>query len=161
MILCENCKKNPATFHLTNLSPGAKSEHHLCDKCAMEQGMLQAPKPSAAEAIDNLLKKGKLPAADVVCDNCGISFYEFRNQGVLGCPKDYDVFAEALRPLLDRAHGSKQHVGKAPRSMANTARRTRQQEIQKLKRQLKEAVGAEDYERAAELRDRIHTLESA
>ena len=38
--------------------------------------------------------------------------------------------------------------------------RSAQQEIRRLKRQLDEAVAAEDYERAAELRDSIRALEA-
>jgi protein arginine kinase activator len=161
MNLCENCKKAPATFHLTNLSPaGEKAEHHFCDRCALEKGLLQVSKPSSLELIDSFIKSatGKASAAELVCDECGISYYEFRNQGLLGCPHDYDVFKDVLKPLLERAHeGGGHHTGKSPRS--GSARRKPQQDIQKLKRQLREAIAAEDYERAAALRDRIQGLE--
>ena len=35
------------------------------------------------------------------CPVCGITFYEFRNHGRLGCPHDYICFHQELEPLID------------------------------------------------------------
>lgn len=160
--MCESCKKEAATFHLTNLTrEGQKEEQHLCEGCAIEQGLIQVQKPAYAhDVLENFMKSAKGEAASManaVCETCGISYLEFRNQGLLGCPDDYDVFREMLLPLLERAHEATHHTGKAPRSLGTG--RTSQQQIQQLKRKLADAVAAEDYERAAELRDRIDKLE--
>ena len=163
MGLCERCKKTQATFHLTNISrEGEKLERHLCEHCAVEEGLVQVHKSSLhTEMLENFLASAKSPSSadtNLVCGECGISYVEFRNQGLLGCPNDYDAFKEVLQPLIERAHnGSKHHTGKTPKSLGLS--RTTQQETRRLKRQLSEAVAAEDYERAAELRDRISTLE--
>lgn len=163
MGLCESCKKEPATFHLTNLTrDGQKIEKHLCERCAIEQGLIQVQKPAFShEVLESFVKATKgaaAAAAHLVCEHCGTSYLEFRNEGLLGCPKDYDVFRDLLVPLLERAHdGATHHTGKTPRSLGTP--RISQQQIQQLKRQLADAVAAEDYERAAALRDRIATLE--
>ena len=34
------------------------------------------------------------------CPVCGITFYEFRSQGRLGCPHDYTCFEAQLEPLM-------------------------------------------------------------
>jgi len=165
MGLCERCKKAQATFHLTNITrEGEKIERHLCERCAVEEGLVQVHKANFnAEILENFIAAAKSASAsdtDLVCEECGISYVEFRNQGLLGCPKDYDTFSEVLLPLIERAHdGETQHVGKSPTSLGVT--RTTQQEIRQLKRRLDEAVAAEDYERAAELRDRISALEAS
>ncbi|MFQ5806367.1 MAG: UvrB/UvrC motif-containing protein [Phycisphaerae bacterium] len=165
MGLCEHCKKAQATFHLTNISrDGEKIERHLCERCAIEEGLIQIHKPDfSTEILESFIASAKSASSadtNLVCDECGISYVEFRNQGLLGCPKDYDTFKEALLPLIERAHdGATHHTGKSPKSLGAT--RTTQQEIHRIKRQLEEAVAAEDYERAAELRDRIQTLESS
>ena len=163
MGLCEHCKKAQATFHLTNISrDGEKIERHLCERCAVEEGLVQVHKPST-ELLENFIAAAKSASSEsvnLICEECGISYVEFRNQGLLGCPKDYDTFKEVLSPLIERAHdGATHHTGKAPGSLG--AARTTQQEARRLSRQLAEAVAAEDYERAAELRDRIQTLESS
>ena len=165
MGLCEACKKSKATFHLTNISrEGEKIERHLCERCAIEEGLVQVQKPSfSTEILENFITSAKGSAAgsaNLLCEECGISYVEFRNQGLLGCPHDYDTFKEALAPLIVRAHdGATHHVGKAPGSPS--ARHAAQQELRRLRRQLEEAVTAEDYERAAELRDRMRELEES
>jgi len=164
MGLCERCKKAQATFHLTNITrDGEKLERHLCERCAVEENLIHVHKPNfSAELLEKFIasaKEGGAIDTSLVCDECGISYGEFRNQGLLGCPKDYDVFSEALTPLIERAHdGGAHHVGKAPKSTG--AVHTAHQEIRRLKRQLDEAVAAEDYERAAQLRDSIRALEA-
>ncbi len=53
-----------------------------------------------------------------------MTFREFRQQKLLGCPHDYDAFERALLPLIEGAHdGASQHVGKAPHR-AGTSRRS-------------------------------------
>lgn len=167
MGLCERCKKAQATFHLTNIdSTGEKNERHLCERCATEEGLLHVQKPTVNinDILENFVSGAKTverSGANPVCEECGISYVEFRNQGLLGCPHDYEAFREQLAPLLRRAHdNADHHVGKVPKSVG-TPRHTKQQDIRKLKRLLEEAVSAEDYERAAELRDRIRELEDA
>lgn len=49
-----------------------------------------------------------------VCDMCGITFFEFRNQGRLGCPHDYVQFENELEPLIANIHGEVQHHGCRP-----------------------------------------------
>ena len=163
-VLCDLCKKAKATLHLTDIRPdGQKLAKHYCEPCAMEKGLLQIQKPSVTEEqLTAFVKFESTVSAEIrnlVCESCGISFVEFRNHGTLGCPNDYEIFREVLTPLLRRAHdGATHHTGKAPRA---TNERQAVQEIRKVRRQLDEAVAAEDYERAAELRDRIRTLEEA
>ncbi len=35
-MICDNCKKNEATVHITKIINGVKQEHSLCDVCASE-----------------------------------------------------------------------------------------------------------------------------
>jgi protein arginine kinase activator len=83
---------------------------------------------------------------------------EFRNGGRLGCPHDYDAFREDLVPLLESVHGETKHAGKAPRSRPRAT--TTHHELAALRKKLTVAVRGEKYEEAAEIRDRIKTLES-
>src|SRR3989304_10447244 len=71
------------------------------------------------------------------CPVCGITFYEFRSQGRLGCPHDYMFFQKQLEPLLMNIHGDLTHLGKHPqRPSAGSEKRT---QLIKLRRALKEA----------------------
>ncbi|MGE3182964.1 MAG: UvrB/UvrC motif-containing protein [Phycisphaerae bacterium] len=165
MVLCERCEKSQATFHLTNIEPdGEKSERHLCDSCADEEGFI----PHAKSAVDismyleTFLTAPKAGAAkDLICEECGISYHEFRKSGSLGCPHDYDAFKDPLSKLLRRVHdGGTTHIGKTT-GVAQSPKKDAAREIRTLRKQLDEAVKAEDYERAAALRDRISDMETA
>ena len=69
---------------------------------------------------------------------CGITFYEFRNQGRLGCPHDYVCFQTELEPLIVNIHGETEHVGKRPKHGAGgTQQRT---QLIRLRREMKEAI---------------------
>jgi len=155
---CDNCDR-PATFHMTEIMDGEQIEKHLCENCAAAEGIaVKSNVPISQLLEDFILHAGGVEMTDATCDVCGLSFSEFRQQGVLGCPHDYDAFEEQLVPLLERAQGqSAQHIGKVPRAAG--ADQKRHSEILRLRAELKGAVSAEDYERAAALRDQIKELE--
>ena len=92
--------------------------------------------------------------AELACPDCGMKFMEFRAGGRLGCPQDYAVFSKGLMPLLQRFHGATRHVGKTARRREGAVERLR------LRTRLREAVGREDYEEAARLRDLLRPRNS-
>jgi protein arginine kinase activator len=98
-----------------------------------------------------------LPSSDTTCEKCGMSFEEFQKVGKLGCSHCYDVFSERLKPILKRLHGAVEHSGKITGKASESIKLSR--EIQKLKDLLNEAIKNEQYEKAAELRDKIRSLE--
>lgn len=161
---CQKCEKT-ATFHITELTGGKPQELHLCEECAREY-LTQPESPdgtpaSLAGALAQQLAVGQT-AADLArldqqsCPVCGITFFEFRNKGRLGCPHDYVCFEKELDPLLLNIHGETRHVGKRPRrTPGDTDSHT---QLIRLRREMKEAITAEDYERASELRDEIRQV---
>ena len=160
MPLCENCGKAQAVCTIVDIEMGEKREQHLCDACAVAAGHYPPQKPDATaqEYIEKLLTAGGKHAANLYCKHCGIRYSEFRAQGLLGCAHDYDAFNSELDKLLRRAHdGNDHHVGKTPRASGGGSS-DGVRNIRKLRKQLQEAIEAEDYERAAQLRDRISEM---
>ena len=94
-----------------------------------------------------------------ICPCCGVSFQDFRRDGLLGCAADYSTFRELLEPLLASIHGSTRHVGKRARSSATSNERNAS--LVRLRNELRDAVEVEDYERASLLRDQILALQNA
>jgi protein arginine kinase activator len=94
------------------------------------------------------------------CPECGITFEDFRTRGRFGCPKDYEVFRESLGPLLEKIHGSQKHTGRLPRGRAAIDPASGDR-LLRLRRELQAAVGNENYEEAARLRDEIRKAEHA
>lgn len=160
-MICQRCKKHSATVHLTEIVKSEKREKHLCEKCAAEEGVTMKQHVPLHELLASFLvsQAGAQEMASLTCPDCGMTFVEYRNHGLLGCPKDYDVFEAALMPMIQHAHeGGTEHVGKVPNNRGSGD--SRQTELTRLRRELNVAVQREDYEKAAELRDRIHALES-
>ena len=92
------------------------------------------------------------------CPNCGFTLERFRKEAVLGCPHDYEIFERSLLPLIEKAQdGNTSHCGKVPSKTPVDSRK--QIEIMSLRQQLETAVKNEDYELAAELRDKINRVE--
>ncbi len=157
---CDHCDK-PATVHLTEITNGQKSEKHLCEDCAVSQGItIKSSVPISQLLEDFILQSVSAEASETTCEICGLTFGAFRKQGLLGCPNDYEAFQEALVPLLEHAQeGSSQHTGKVPHRAGKDQKRMNS--VLKLRGELKAAVAAEDYERAAALRDHLKELEGA
>lgn len=165
---CQRCEKQ-ATFHITELTGGSKpQELHLCEEHARDY----LTHPSAdqvgqaagiAGALAQQLAVGQA-AEDLArldqraCPVCGITFFEFRNQGRLGCAHDYVCFAKEIEPLIVNIHGDHQNRGKkSARFPDGTEPWTN---LIRLRRDMQAAVADEDYEKAKELRDEIRRLEA-
>lgn len=162
---CEHCEK-PATFHITELTGSDVEELHLCEnhaKLYLTQSEEEVETPSTlAGALAQQLKVGQtaeeLARLDQqACPICGVTFYEFRHVGRLGCPHDYVCFENELEPLIVNIHGETKHVGKQPkRGKSSTDRQT---DLIRLRRELNEAIEREEYEQASKLRDQIREIE--
>lgn len=171
-------------------------ERHLCERCAAAAGVQVQPQPPAVTQILSQLMQGATPGqtgaekspsqqggSAAACIGCGLSFAQFRQAGMLGCPQCYSSFEGQLGTLLSRAHeGGTHHVGKVPRSIelarlasgsagpaqgaaAGAAATATPQTDERaraalLRKQLADAVAAENYERAALLRDELQKLEA-
>jgi protein arginine kinase activator len=159
---CQICQENEATIHLTEITDGLRTEMHLCESCAQQEGIAVKSQIPLNELLSSLLaaqpedsdlfgESGQKQA----CPHCGFTLAKFRKEAVLGCPYDYEVFEKSLLPLIEKAQsGNTSHCGKVP---SKTPTDTKKQiEIMTLRQQLEAAVKKEDYELAAELRDKIN-----
>jgi protein arginine kinase activator len=162
---CDNCNKQ-ATVHLTEIKSGKKIEKHLCEQCAAQsEGLPVKSHMPINELLTNFVMahSGLQKEAGTTCEHCGMTWAEFRQNGLLGCSHDYTLFERDLTPLLKRAHEEHtHHVGKVPARRGGTGVPMKKQvDVAKLRKELAKAVEAEDYERAAKLRDQIRQAEGA
>ena len=157
---CQLCSK-PATVHLTDIVNQQKKELHLCQSCAESQQLVKQQELNLPAILQSLIGQHLGPTdalARLTCPACGIKYMEFRAQGRLGCPHDYEVFRAGLAPLLQSFHRGGRHVGKTPRHRPPDADALAA--LAELKTQLRQAVEAEAYEEAARLRDLIRQKEA-
>jgi protein arginine kinase activator len=167
---CQKCDK-AATFHITELTGTKPLEHHLCEEHAREYLNDSSEQNNTTSSLTTTLSQSMVKqmsankaAAELkeldqqTCPVCGISFYDFRSRGRLGCPNDYDCFAKQLDTLIINIHGIQEHVGKTPKQTStDTSHRTL---LIKLRRDLNEAIQLEEYEQASKLRDKIKEIET-
>lgn len=162
---CENCGDREAEIQLTSIEGGEMVTSHLCGHCAAEKGLASSAGSESAPLTDFLAQIGEkseetaLARAAESCPFCGTSALDFRRTGRLGCSQCYVHFAPQLKPVLRRVHGATQHVGKLYLSQVVEGDDV-ESRVATLQRRLDRAVEVEDFETAAQLRDKIHELET-
>jgi protein arginine kinase activator len=152
---CHHCESQ-ATVHLTQIINGQMHKMDLCEACAQEKGVTNPDNLSIGSLLSEDQSKVGAGSASMTCESCGTTHQDFKKGGRLGCEACYHVFRPVLEPLLDGMHAGIKHLGKVP---SRTVIKKGEQENEELLRsQLKQAVEEENYEKAAELRDRLKKL---
>ncbi|MEM7417769.1 MAG: UvrB/UvrC motif-containing protein [Gemmatimonadota bacterium] len=161
---CQKCGSTDAVVHLTQIVNDEMTTQHLCESCAKEMGFDTGPSKFDMPAMDVLAQMAaESPverATAEACSFCGLTYHDFKKTGRLGCPHCYETFAASLPALLKKIHGDYRHVGKVYLPPDPTVSDMERQ-LDGLRRKLERAVQSEDFERAAELRDQIRSLEPA
>ena len=166
---CDSCGKENANVHMTSIVNGVKEEHHYCQQCASqkEQGTGSMFSSMFDDTFFNnqffanvmypqsTLGNSKLSA----CPQCGMTISAFNHQGRLGCDKCYEAFQQHLVPLIKRIQGSTSYEGRLPQRGAEDLKV--EQTIKQLRNDLIQAVKQEQFERAAQIRDEIKSLEQS
>jgi len=171
-MLCEKCKKNEAKINLITVVNGKKHEIWLCENCAKDissipffssvgqninfpfQGML-------TEMLSNIdgnkvdIDNNKIK--EIICTNCGLTYDEFKKTGRLGCSDCYEEFKVVLEPRIKSLQVGVKHIGKIPNMKGEELIRRRK--LKNLKEEMQQLIVAEEYERAAIVRDEIKMLE--
>ena len=156
---CDRCDR-PAEVHEIDVKNGVQV--HLCREHAIEAGFQLPDTPPVAKVLSDLssmqVQVSTQPTRKATeCPSCGTTFVRFRKTGLLGCAECYGVFEKPLESVIARSqNGATTHVGRTPEGQAEMVDRValRRSILDELER----AVASEQYERAAELRDRLHSL---
>lgn len=170
MTTCQACHLHPAVVHLTQMAGEQSVTIHLCGRCAAERGITQGspaadtPLASFLAGIPVISPGPELPESVPNCPACGATLADFRASLRLGCPECWTTFERPLRDLLRRMHGATVHTGKVPHDPTDDEglriRKLAQQRI-RLRQALQEAITAEEFETAAQIRDQLRALEDA
>lgn len=159
---CMKCNKNEACYYFKQNNNGKITESALCQECAKEVNQNLAPQaisfnpfggfyeisvPQVRRSVDTVKR----------CTLCGSNFGDLIKTGKIGCAKCYEVFSDELAPTIAKLHGQVTHIGRAP--LEHRAKNERRMLERQLKAELKKAIEAQDFERAATLRDEINKHE--
>lgn len=157
---CDVCQSKEATVFLTQIVEGKMQKVNLCEACSKEKGVND---PTGFALADLLLGLGaaqdleKNPGV-LKCTVCGFTQADFKKTGRLGCSACYGVFSEGLQGMLKNMHKGTRHTGKTPAALQKA--REHNERLRGLQEDLAKAVEAEEYEKAADLRDRIRRIET-
>ncbi|HEB30357.1 MAG TPA: hypothetical protein ENI15_05710 [Spirochaetes bacterium] len=157
-MICQECQKKDALFHIPKIINSEIGYIHLCKVCANKNNLHEI-----ANGLDDKLnflleglltsrkgnKKGTSPG--LKCTVCKTTLKDFQKDKILGCSSCYEVFSDYLLKNAD----------------SGGAVYTRQQPDVELpkrlnlyKKELNKAVEKEDFEKAAVLRDKINKCEN-
>lgn len=166
-MLCQRCHQNEANTYYSQVINGKKTEMYLCPQCAKEMsagsfsfGGFGFGFPSFARAATQLR----------ACPQCGATIADISQSGRVGCANCYSYFENELGSAIRRVHGDVTHKPEsgsiqAPKSSPGTdaAAGADPEEaatpLGQKREQLKKAIAAEEFEKAAVLRDEIRKLE--
>lgn len=163
-MLCENCSGREATTHIKKVENGRATQLNLCSECARNFGygdLFSDFGFSLRDLFSNIFGDSTLMISDKSerCEKCGSSFNDIVKSGYVGCSECYRKFYDRLLPSVQHIHGKALHNGKAPVNISEAEEGpSKETLIERLSRQMEEAVKAQNFEEAAALRDRINSL---
>ena len=157
---CQICKDREANIVFTKIVNNEKMVLHICLECAKKKGLTveinhTEPQPSIPQMDNGFFNDSPVP--DITCDRCGTTFADFKKTGFFGCDRCHESFGENVEEILKHIHGSAVHEGKSPLGLHHDGEIKKH--LRTLRQRLKRCIESEDYERAAELRDTIASLE--
>jgi protein arginine kinase activator len=161
-MLCDICKQNVATVHLTQMVEGKTKKVDLCESCSKAKGV---DDPTGFSLADLLLGLGAaqemeqaMAGAEIKCPHCGFTQADFKKAGRLGCAECYMTFAEGLESLLKTMHKGTKHVGKIPQVLKQN--QDLADKLKSLQTKLDKAIRDEDFETAARVRDEMNQVKN-
>lgn len=162
---CQICKGKNANIIFTKIINNEKVTLNICADCAREKGLTvkltseENPQSEPLHAPDtlNFGMHDKTNFSEITCLQCGLTFAEFKKSGFFGCDHCNEAFGHHIEDLLKRIHGASVHEGKTPLNISDDIELKKH--LQSLRLRLQRCIESEEYERAAELRDKIAYFE--
>ena len=172
---CEICHQADAAAVIHVKKDGEKKELYVCKACANKARHPSKKRRPEEEARDFAFNEGEEPPEYVKnlveatlgfmkggveskqnkhakCPVCKTSWEQIKESGRIGCPACWKVFGARIREAFLVGQYGPKHVGAMPANVTGEASRAY------LERELKAAVGREDFKRAAALKRLIDAL---
>ena len=141
---CSNCGKNEVSFYYTANVNGKVTKYELCTECAEKLGLL--------ESTENMFAKSRRMMGRMFSD----PFESFFGRDLFD---DFALESPLFAALPGFASPQKQEEKQEQPQVDADPELVRRREINALRNQMNDAVKAENFEKAAELRDKIRELE--
>lgn len=137
-MLCQICKKNPATVHVQEIVNGEKRVMHFCAECAEKKSMLEpflkgmtlagllqkitemekegadGPEKTESHEPEAAESREERETEKTVCPECSWSLEQLKKTGRMGCPACYSTFFPLIRKDLAGIHRGLHFCGRDP-----------------------------------------------
>lgn len=152
-MFCENCHARTANVHIMKIMNGEKTEIHLCNECAVKENRMHTYTNISRNIFNSLSDEGflfpyrSINFADIFKhrqDNTG----NIESGGLPGSESDYKKFRNNLKNALNKHYKNTTAEKFSKESEEDPV-------LFDLKKQLKECIEKENFEKAAQLRDKI------
>ena len=140
-VLCQICHNRIAEHKFVRVVNGVSTTYCVCSHC-------KALMDNKYKELQERSVLRQTPLRERVCPVCGMRIDDFLSTGLLGCDNCYRVFEDYLVEYIRGYHGAVRHVGMDAAPPPPT-------DVEALYRDLKAAVDANDYEKAAEIKKKI------
>lgn len=177
-MLCEKCKIREANIKYMEVINGIKTEHNFCSQCAQEVDFSHYSNIFDGELPLGKLLSGLLGVEEnhqkenkfqkITCPTCKTTYNEFIKNSCFGCSDCYGVFDVLIQDSIKQLHGNDSHTGKKPKYQKRRQEspgfelkpdeNSVEARIEELDSKLRAALKKEEYEIAAQCRDKIKQL---
>ena len=158
---CENCGKNEVTFFYQSNINGQVTEKHLCSECAEKLGYTQKVASHSQRMMQNFF--GNSFFGDSFFDDFFSpmpSLFGRMNRLLENPFDDFFDAMPALSPAVSNQETAQEEKKDDLVGKEEQGRFAYMRQMNALKLEMKKAVHQEDFEKAAELRDKIRALEA-
>lgn len=183
-MICAFCKRDNAEYHFFTIRSNEIVMVHVCRSCRQDINLEEKTQEmgnnldylldSLLHTPDTLNQQGP----ELSCERCGTTLWEFKRTNFLGCANCYDIFAKSIESIYSEEYvrsdkrrsggkagkkgetesGDKKSEEKKP--MGESDKGNYEKTLALMMNDLKEAVRLENFEKAAEIRDRIRSLKN-
>jgi len=146
---CQKCGSNEVSFHHSSIVNGCVTETHLCSRCAAESGF------DFEKLFDfGGIFEGMLPMR-------GLSGFMPVAIPMMNSSNMFPFTTRPLSGMIEQGNSNECGCGSSSAFNANVEVDEEMKMRRELNAQMRAAVANEEFEMAAELRDKIKALESA
>ncbi len=154
-MLCESCGQREAATTVKQSVGGQVKQKHLCASCA--NALFFSSMFHDMGFHHSFAKEGG-EQSQKQCSHCHTTLGQINKIGKMGCADCYRTFGVQLQPSIRKIHGKSTHMGKIPQSAQGDIKR--RSKLLEYKVELNRLIAAQEFEKAALLRDEIRTLEA-
>ena len=160
-MICDICKKEEAVISIEQVSDGFKKNIYLCKDCAAKFGFgvfsekidISIKNLFTNYELNKKLEQENSPA----CPCCGEKLLDIKFKQKIGCPACFSFFQNEIEEMLRKKKKDLRYTGIIPKAKNLFAEK--KITSAELKLELRKAIDAEEYEKAAFLRDKLKDLE--